>query len=333
MSSPDRTTLLLTRSEVASLLDLPHCIAAVEAGLWSYAAGGAICPTALSVQGNEGTFHVKAAAVRGTRSWFAAKCNGNFPGNAATNGLPTIQGLVLLCDADDGRPVAVFDAIELTMLRTAAATAIATKHLARPDARVATIIGCGLQGRMHLRALAELLPLQRAFVHDLVPGRAQELARVAGDELELAVEATNDVLVAIAASDVVVTCTTSTQPLFVASAVRRGTFVAGVGADNPHKQELDPALFARAKIVVDHLEQCATGGDLRHALAAGVVTRDAVHAELADLVVGKRPGRIAYDEVILFDSTGFAIQDVAAAVAIYERAIAGEAGLRLAFGT
>ena len=114
--------------------------------------------------------------------------------------------------------------------------------------------------------------------------------------------------------------------------VRPGTFVAAVGADNPEKQELDPALMAGGLVVTDITEQCATIGDLHHALEAGAMTRDAVHAELADVVVGRKPGRRSPEDITIFDSTGTALQDVAAAALVYQRARAGNVGIGVALG-
>jgi ornithine cyclodeaminase/alanine dehydrogenase-like protein (mu-crystallin family) len=122
------------------------------------------------------------------------------------------------------------------------------------------------------------------------------------------------------AVDVCVTCTTADRAFLGPEHVRPGTFVAGVGADNPGKQELSPALMAAATVVVDHLRQCAEGGDLRHALAAGAMAIEGVRGELAELVAGLKPGRREPDEITVFDSTGTALQDVAAAAAVYEAA-------------
>jgi ornithine cyclodeaminase/alanine dehydrogenase-like protein (mu-crystallin family) len=333
MSSRDRTTLVLTRSDVARLLDLPACIAAVENALLAHARGESSGPLVSSLHERAGAFHLKAARIRRGRAWFAAKCNANYPDNPRRHDLPTVQGLVILCDADDGRMLAVLDATEITLLRTAAATAIAARHLARADTRTATILGCGLQGRVHARALVAVSPLETLLLHDVVPARAAALAAELRDELPCAVRAIDDPRTAIATSDVVVACTTSREPLFDAAVVRAGTFVAGVGADNPHKQEIDPRLFSRSKVVVDHLEQCAAMGDLHHALVAGVATRECVHAELAELVAGTKVGRASPSEITLFDSTGVAIEDVAAAATVYERALADDAGSRVSFGS
>jgi ornithine cyclodeaminase/alanine dehydrogenase-like protein (mu-crystallin family) len=130
-------------------------------------------------------------------------------------------------------------------------------------------------------------------------------------------------------ADAVITCTPSPRPLLGPGDLAPGAFLAAVGADNPDKQEVDPALMASARVVVDVLAQCAVMGDLHHALAAGAMKEADVHAALADVVAGRRPGRRARDEVFIFDSTGTALEDVAAAAFAYESAMAAGAGLRL----
>jgi ornithine cyclodeaminase/alanine dehydrogenase-like protein (mu-crystallin family) len=146
-------------------------------------------------------------------------------------------------------------------------------------------------------------------------------------ELAVEVHAAGRVADVAPDSDIVVTCTPSRAPLLHRVDVAPGTFVGAVGADSEHKQELGPALMAAGTIVVDSLEQCATIGDLHHALAAGAVSLDQVHAELGEVVAGQKPGRGTADEITLFDSTGVAIEDVAAAVAVYEKALAAGRGL------
>jgi ornithine cyclodeaminase/alanine dehydrogenase-like protein (mu-crystallin family) len=267
-----------------------------------------------------GGFHVKAGVLALGRPYFAAKVNANFPSNPARHGLPTIQGVIVLADAERGTPLAVIESAEITALRTAAATAVAVKYLARPDARVATIVGCGVQGAVQFRAVNLIRPLAGALVCDTDAARAERFARALAAELGIAVRVEGDVGVAARQSDIVVTCTPARAPLLGLEDVRGGTLVAGVGADNPEKQELEPALLAGSTIVVDVLEQAATMGDLHHALAAGAVTRAEVHAELGEIVAGTKPGRRTSAERIVFDSTGMALQDVAAAAAVYERA-------------
>ena len=344
-------TLLLTRREVASLLDLDECIAAVEEAFRAHAEGRAIAPGVLSAAAEGGAFHVKTAgllaelgtpsrteelpgshrpataASTAARPYFAAKVNGNFYRNAE-RGLPRIQGLIVLCDAGNGTPLAVMDSTEITRARTGAATAVAAKYLARPDSAVATICGCGLQGRVQLRCLARVLPLERAYAFDVEGSAAARLAAELAPELGIAVVATDDLGAAVRESDVCVTCTPANRPLLGRGDLRPGSFLAAVGADSPEKQELEPGLLAAAKVVVDHLEQCATLGELHHALEAGVMSRSDVHAELHEVVAGRRPGRTSPEEIFVFDSTGVALQDVAAAALVFEKALAAGVGGR-----
>ena len=325
-------TLVLTRADVQALLSMADCIDAVEDALRAHARGRTDPPEVLGAHLAHGGVHVKTAGLAATatrRHLFAAKVNANFPGNPARHGLPTIQGVLALFDGDRGELLALVDSIEITSRRTAAATAVAARYLARPDARVATVVGCGEQGRSQLRALVQVLPLRTAYAVDADAARASIYAREMARELGIEVRAHDDVAAAARRSDVIVTCTPSTRPILGVDDVRPGAFVAAVGADASHKQEIAPALLAASTVVVDVLAQCATIGDLHHALAAGVMRREDVHAELAAVVVSDAPGRRTDDEIVVFDSTGTALQDVAAAAVVYERAVAGDVGQRV----
>jgi alanine dehydrogenase len=318
--------LVLSRRDVVELLPLTDCIDAVERAFRLHAEQQTYGPGVLGVSAGAGSVHVKVAGLRGERSYVAAKINANFPDNPRRHGLPTIQGTVMLADAGTGRPLAVMDSASVTALRTGAATAVAAKFLARRAARTATIVGCGAQGETQLAALAAVLPLQRAWVLDSDHARAEAFATRAATDLGFAVEAAKDLHAAVRGSDVCVTCTPARAAFLGVADVAPGTFVAAVGADNRGKQELEPALVASATLVVDVLEQCAEIGELQHALAAGLLTREAVHAELGDVVTGRRPGRTRDDEITIFDSSGTALQDVAAAVVVYESACAAGRG-------
>lgn len=320
-------TILLSRGQVAELLTIEECTSAVEEAFRLYGEGKAPLPGVLGVPVEGGGFHLKAGVLKLTRNYFVAKVNANFPENPAKWGLPTIQGVIVLCDADDGRVLALMDSMEITALRTAAATAVAAKYLARRDSTRLTICGCGAQGRFQLRALAKLFDWQEVCALDVDAERATRFARELAAELAIPVTAAANLSEAVRQSDACVTCTTSRKPLLSLADVRPGTFVAAVGADNPEKQELDPALLAGSTVVVDLVEQCAIIGDLHHAIAAGAMKKSDVHAELGEIVAGRKPGRSSAEEVIIFDSTGMALQDVAAAARVYEKAVArGGAG-------
>ena len=319
MSAP---TLLLSRADVRALLDMDDCIAAVEAAFQAHADGTTLAPGVLGTHVPDGGFHVKVAGLTRDRAFYAAKINANFPGNPARRGLPVIQGVVALFDATDGTLLALMDSMEITTLRTAAATAVAAKHLARDDARTVAVLGCGVQGRSQLRALSRVRRLERVYAWDGASRAAALYARDMYAELGCEVIPTDDYRDVVGRCDVVVTCTASRVSLLGPDDVSPGTFVAGVGADSENKQELAPALLARSTVVADVLDQCARIGDLHHAIDAGAMSRDDVHAELGDVVSGRRSGRHSADEITIFDSTGTALEDVAAAAVLYERAVA-----------
>jgi alanine dehydrogenase len=321
-------TLVLTRPDVAALLDLDSCIAAVEAAFARYGEGKAPPPGVASVPTAHGGFHVKAALLELTpgRPYFAAKANANFPDNRRRHNLPTIQGMIALFDGDSGRVLALLDSIEITILRTAAATAVAAKHLARAVPSAVMVCGCGAQGAVQLRAFARVRTVREVFAWDIDPERSATYAREISAELGMPVTAVASPHTAAAQCDVILTCTPSPRWFLGRGDVRAGTFIAAIGADNEHKQEIEPELLAAHTVVVDVLQQAATMGDLHHAIAAGLLTPAHVYAELGEIVAGKKRGRRSNDEVIVFDSTGTALQDVAAAAAVYERALAAGAG-------
>jgi alanine dehydrogenase len=324
-------TLLLSRGDVERLLTPDECIAAVEDAFRQHALGKAPPPGILGFHAQDGSFHIKAALLTLDQPYFAAKTNANFPHNGARHGLPTIQGVVVLCDAGKGVPLAVMDSMSITALRTAAAMAVATKYLAREKCDAALICGCGGQAPAQLRALLRVRRPSRVYAYDQDVGKAKAFAARLGAEAGLEIVPVVDLPEAIAASDIVVTCTTAQRYFVTREMVRPGTFVAGVGADNENKQEIDPALLAQSKVVTDITEQCRAIGDLHHAIEAGAMSSANVHAELGEIVAGLKPGRTSDDEIIVFDSTGTALQDVAAAAAVYRRALEHGESTRFSF--
>ncbi|HEY8256579.1 MAG TPA: ornithine cyclodeaminase family protein [Gemmatimonadales bacterium] len=334
-SAPTQPTVLLRRQDVARLLRMPDCIEAVELAFLRHAQGRTIPPAVLGVHVEGGGFHVKAAglidAIAG-RPVFAAKVNANFPGNPDRTGLPTIQGMIALFDASDGRVLALLDSIEITSLRTGAATAVAARYLARPGPATVTIYGCGEQGRYQLRALACVRPLARVMVIDVSADRAARFATLMGEELDVDVRVVPGPDAAARETSIWVTCTPARRWYLGRRHVAAGAFVAAVGADNPEKQEIEPELLAASAVVADVLDQCLSIGDLHHAIAAGTMRREDVRAELAEVVSGSKKGRQSAHEVIVFDSTGTALEDVAAAALVYERAVLEGAGIAVALG-
>lgn len=293
-------TLLLTRSDLSALLTMEECIGRVEE---AFRDGDPASARSLGMHAPSGTFHAKAALG----DVFAIKINANFPDNPGRHDLPTIQGVIVLFDIDRGVPLAILDSTLITTLRTAAATAVAAKYLARPDASTAAIIGHGVQGQAALEALRLVRPIREVRIYDV---------RGAVTTLDAAVDG----------ADIVVTATPSRVAIIEERHLQPGMFVAATGADNPQKQELAPAVLARCRVVADVIEQAATMGDLHHALAAGAMTREDVHGELGAVIAGRIAGRRTDEEMFVFDSTGTALQDVAVASLAYRRAMERVAG-------
>lgn len=326
------SAILLTRRQITRLLTPTDCLQAVEAGFRATRLGGAHAPPPLHLAARDGGFHAKGAVMeRGRRAYAAVKLNANFPGNPA-RGRPTIQGIVLLSDARTGAVLAIMDSIAITRLRTAAASALAARHLARVDASVLCVVGCGAQALAHLAALLEVRPIRTGHCHDIDRAKAARFAAKARRDHGITFEITADVASGAGASDIVVTCTTARSPILGMDDVAPGGFVAAVGADSPDKSEIAPDLMAKARVVVDSLDQCVAMGDLRHAIAAGRMSRADAHAELADVVTGARPGRTDAREIWVYDSTGTAVQDVACAALAFERARTEGIGLSIRLG-
>lgn len=319
-------TRLLSRGDVERLLTPQACIAAVEDAFRRHALGETQPPAILGMHAGDGSFHVKAAILD---EHFAAKLNANFPGNS-TRALPTIQGVVVLSDARDGRLLALMDSMAITALRTAAATAVAAKYLARQEADAMLVCGCGAQAAAQLRALLAVREPERIFAYDLDVKKAQAFAASLTGELGVTIEVTTDVCKARECA-IVVTCTTARRHFLLRDMVSPGTFVAAIGADHEEKQEIDPELMAHAMVVTDLTSQASVIGDLHHALTAGKMAVEDVHAELGEVVAGRKRGRASDDEIIVFDSTGTGLQDVAAAIATWRQALAAQAGTQFTF--
>jgi ornithine cyclodeaminase/alanine dehydrogenase-like protein (mu-crystallin family) len=312
--------LVLEAKEITELLDMPSCIRAVEAAFRARGEGRAAPSATLGFPLDGGSLHVKVASLNLSRPYVVAKVNANFPRNPEERKLPTIQGALVLLDATCGIPLAVMDSAPITTLRTAATTAVAASRLAHEDASTVTFVGCGAQARAHLAALCQVRFVERVFAVDHRPAAADEFRKFAITVHGVECSVASSLRRATRASEIVVTSTPSHRAILHRDDLEPGTFVAAVGADNEHKQEIDPEVLRESVIVVDDLEQCARIGDLHHAIDAGFVAKSYVRASLDEVVAGTRPGRLSDDETIVFDSTGLALEDVAAAALVYERA-------------
>jgi len=232
------------------------------------------------------------------------------PNNPEKYGLPTVMATILLFDPKTGAPVCIMDGTWITAMRTAAATGIATKYLARKDAKTVGMIGAGYQAPFQLEALREVMEVELVKVYARRKDRVEKFAEEMRAKLGLDVEAMGTAEDAVKGADVLVMVTTSRAPVVNDEWVAEGMHINGVGADAPGKQELDPRILKRAKIIVDDWEQACHSGEVNVPLAKGEITREDIYGELGEIVAGLRPGRTSDEEITIFDSTGLSIQDV-----------------------
>jgi len=275
-----------------------------------------------------------AEALYGFKSGFdraglnlGLKSGGYWPGNA-DKGLTNHQSTVILFDADTGRAKALVGGNLLTALRTAAASAVSIKHLARQDARVLGIVGAGHQSAFQMRAAVAQRDFERVIGWNLHPEMLSRLADTAA-ELGLPFEAVPlDRLGAEA--DVIITITSSFDPILMDAQIAPGTHLACMGTDTKGKQEVDAALVARATVFTDEVAQSVTLGEAQHAVAAGLKA-EADIAEMGAVINGTHPGRTSDAEVTLFDGTGVGLQDLAVAAAVLDLAIEQGIAVEVAF--
>jgi alanine dehydrogenase len=326
---PAPSLLVLSKQDLATLMPFGEYVDAVADAFRMHTEGQSVSPPPMHIPADGGGFHVKAGSLPIGSGYTAIKVNGNFPNNRTARGLPTIQGAILLFDTSTGSPVALLDSIEITIKRTGAATAVAARYLARAESQVATIFGCGTQGRVQLAALRHVLDIRRVFLCDADNAAAEAFASEISDD-GLDVDVPVKPKLAARASDVVVTCTSSHAAFLGTADVRAGTFIAAIGADNPEKSEIEPALMVKARVVTDLTEQCTYMGDLHHAIRSGAMRAADVYAELGELVAGRKPGRTASHEITLFDGCGIGLQDVAASARAFQLACANGTAKALA---
>jgi alanine dehydrogenase len=321
--------LILGHKEIAELLDLDSCIVSVEEAFRAHGNGQVMPAGLLHVDAANGGFHIKTGGLTFPTAYFGLKANARFAGNREKYGLPNVQGLIYLADGDCGAPLAIMDSIHITGLRTAAATAVAARFLAPSGPAVVTVCGCGTQARIQLAAISRVRTVVQAYAHSRSDDNMRAFSLQMSDELGIPVEPSPRLAQATLKSNIILTCTPSRRFYLCAADVRPGTFIAAIGSDSAGKQELEPQLLAHAKVVVDILDQAAHVGELHYALEQGLMQRSDVYAELGQIVAGHKPGRLSEDETIVFDSTGTAMQDVAAASAVYVRAMKSSCGVRV----
>jgi len=318
-----RQTIVLTRSDIDGRVDFDEVIAAIEGCMAAHEDGRDLLPPKLIMELPGGI----AACLAG----YAAKQhalsmkNGQERQGNRERGLPSIHVHVHLFDPDTGELLMIAEGLLPTVMRTAAAAAVAAKHLAREDARVATVIGAGQLGRQAALAIQRVRQLDRLYICDShAPSQAALVSSLRGVP---ALAATPDE--AVPQSDIVVTCTNSTSPIVQADWVRPGTHLSCMGADLHPKIECVPALLKRCRLYADNLDQCTSRGEVSQAIEAGVLMPQPFVGRLGQLLRGDVPGRLGEHDITLYDGTGIGVQDTVMAAVLYDLASAAGLGLRI----
>jgi alanine dehydrogenase len=247
------------------------------------------------------------------------------PGNPEKYGLPAIMATILLFDPHTGAPVSIMDGTLITAMRTAAATSIATRFLARKNSKILGMVGAGYQAPFQLEALRRILNLEMIKVYGKHKNKAEKLSKQMGTKLGVEIRAVNRIEDAVKGVDILVTITPSRSPIVKNEWVDEGMHINAVGADAPGKQELDPRILKRAKIIVDDWEQASHGGEINVPFEEGMIIKEDIYAELGEIVAGLKSGRLYDEEITVFDSTGLSIQDTITSWHVYK--LAKEKGL------
>jgi alanine dehydrogenase len=304
-------TLILTQQDVASLLDMPAVIAAVEQAFRDLAAGKAGMPPKVYLNVADGDFRAMPAALPGAAG---IKWVNVHPANPEQK-LPTIMAVIIYSDPKTGYPLAVMDAGDITAYRTGATAAIAAKYLAKPNSSSLGLIGTGRQAASQLLAHSALFKLKEIRVYDKIEENAKHFqASFPGYPITIRP------LEETAACDIVCTLTPSRKLFLTKSMVLPGTHINAVGADAPGKEELAPALLQAAAIVVDDVIQASHAGEINVPLKRKLISQRNISATLSEMVSGKKTVRKDEQQITVFDATGLAIEDIAVASLVYRKA-------------
>jgi ornithine cyclodeaminase/alanine dehydrogenase len=321
-------TLLLKKEEVNTLICMKDVIAAVEEAYRAFNSEQVVQPDYMSIHlpAPRGEIDFKLGYYRVNDLISMKVSSGAFANNPAEHGLPTGMGTILLFDAASGALICVMDGSLITGLRTGACGAVSVRALARKDARTITSIGTGNQARMQIRAIREVMRIEEIHAWDSSP---ESLSRYK-DDIERAfgipVVMARSKQEAVERADILITTTRGTGSLVKAAWVKPGTHIVAIGTDQRGKQEFEPEIFRNARIVNDSIAQCTDKGETWHPLDKNIITKEDIHAEIGEILLGKKPGRESDQEITIFDSTGMAIQDNTTAGGIYRKAIEQHVG-------
>jgi len=315
-------TVVLTQADVRSLIDMAAAVPAIESAFAAHGRNETQMPAKvyLDLPQFDGDFRAMPAYFGDSAG---VKWVNSHPRNPERHGLPSVLGMYILSDPATALPLAVMDATLLTAIRTGAAAAVASKYLARPDAKTVGFVGSGVQARTLLAALRVGFDDLEVVASDISADAAEAFAAESGGSVGKLADA--------AGCDIVCTATPVRDPIVQRQWVRPGTHINAMGADAHGKQELATQILLDAKVVIDDWEQACGSGEVNVPLETGALSRDRIHAALGEIVAGHKPGRESPDEITVFDSTGLAVQDVALARLVYELAKEKGVGIEVDF--
>jgi len=312
-------TLLLNSEDVHHNTSMAELIPAIEEAFAAYEQGNAKMPAKsyIDLPQYNGDFRSMPAYLD-TGEWDAAgiKWVNVHTDNEEQFDLPTVMGTMIYSEPENAFPLSIMDGTELTMQRTGAAAAVATDHLAHPDASSLGIVGAGVQAYSQLEAISEVRDIEEVVISDLDEARIEEFIDAFEDRFDVRSGTPSDA----GHCDVLSTVTPVRSPIIGPEDVGDHTHINAMGADAEGKHEIEDEVLLNAKLVIDDYAQTTHSGEINVPWANGVLDDDDLYGEIGEIVVGDKPGRTAEDGVTVFDSTGLAIQDVAAAHAVYEHA-------------
>jgi alanine dehydrogenase len=314
--------LLLSEKQVQGLIDIDELIAALEQAHIQYSTGNAVMPVRLVVPlpQIDGRITSMPGYLNEDKA-LGMKVVTYFQNNPKQN-LPAILATIMLFSAETGKMIAAMDGSYITAIRTACASAMATKVLANPQTPVLGILGAGVQARAHIQCLARVRKLEKIKLYSPFGASAAALKQEMAPQVRATIEATNSADEAVRDADLVVTVTTAKEPILKKDWLKPGVHINAVGSHRPDLREIDGATLARAKVVVDSREAImAECGDILLAIKEGSIAKENIHGEIGEVLAGTKPGRARADEITLYKSVGIAIQDVATANLVYHKAL------------
>ena len=251
------------------------------------------------------------------------------PDNPQKFNLPTVMAVIELVDPDNGYPLAIMDGTSVTNMRTGAAAGVATRYLARKDSERAGFVGAGVQALLSFLALNEVMELSEVKITSINHSQSEEMASIIRKGYGIDAEAVLETKDAVVGMDVVTTTTPTRTPVVLSKWLQEGTHINAMGADAPGKQEIETEALLRTKIVIDDWEQASHSGEINVPISQGVLNRKDIHAKIGEIITDKKPSRLNSDEITIFDSTGLAVQDIATAWKIYEKALKMDIGHKM----